>query len=77
MRHRRVHRKANPTSKKEATSIHTLASEDRRLVWEVSTIDIDGEWGWNQISCPSFLKDLWKKMREFETMKWSEILGAE
>ena len=75
MNYKKANSKANPTSKKEAKSTRRLTSRDLRLVWQVSAIDIDGEWGWNRIDCPSFLKTLWNKMRNFETMTWSEILG--
>ena len=44
-------------------------------MWEVSKIDDDSPWGWNQIDCPYFLKNIWKKMRDFETMTWGEILN--
>ena len=29
----------------------------------------------NNITCPDFLRNIWDKMRNFETMTWDEILG--
>ena len=75
MNHKKANRKANPTSKKEAKSIRRSASEDRRLVWQVSAIDIDGKWGWARIDCPFFFSNIWARMRNLETMTWDDILG--
>ena len=46
-------------------------------MWRVTGIDVDGRWGWNQITCPDFLRKLWDKMHNFETMTWGEILGRD
>jgi hypothetical protein len=67
--------KRSPKPQKKATSNARLTYQNAKLIWEVSKIDDDSEWGWNQVDCPYFLKNIWKKMHHFETMTWSEILG--
>ena len=44
-------------------------------MWKVAEIDDNSPWGWNQITCPDFLRNIWDKLRNFETMTWGEILG--
>ncbi len=41
----------------------------------MSKIDDNSQWGWDHITCPAFLRQIWDKMRNFETMTWAEILG--
>lgn len=75
MRNRRAHRNRSPRSRKRATSSSITSTQNRRLVWKVTGIDDNSQWGWNQITCPDFLRNIWDKMRNFETMTWGEILG--
>ena len=75
MRNKKSSRNRNPKTQKKATSDPSLTTADKTLMWEVSKIDDDSPWGWNQIDCPYFLKNIWKKMRDFETMTWGEILS--
>ena len=75
MRNKRARQNRNPRSRKRATSSPTVSTQNRKLVWKVVGIDDNGPWGWNQITCPDFLRNIWDKMRNFETMTWSEILG--
>ena len=75
MKNRRVRRNRSPRTTKKATSDPTLTTQDKKLVWKVSKIDDNSQWGWDQITCPDFLRKIWEKMRNFETMTWSEILG--
>ena len=75
MKRKEPRRNRNPKTQKKATSDPKLMSQDKKLMWEVSKIDVNGEWGWNQINCPDFLRNVWKKMRDFETMTWNQILG--
>ena len=44
-------------------------------MWKVAGIDDNSPWGWNQLTCPDFLRNIWEKMRNFETMTWIDILG--
>ena len=75
MRNRRAHRSRSPRSRKKARAAPITSTQNRRLVWKMAEIDSDSPWGWNQITCPDFLRNIWDKMRNFETMTWSEILG--
>lgn len=77
MRNKKSRRNRDPKTRKKATSDPSLITADRKLMWEVSKIDDDSPWGWNQIDCPDFLRKIWKKMRYFETMTWNQILGAQ
>ena len=70
---KRSRQKKYPSSIKKPKSI--ASSPNRKLVWKVSKIDDNFKWGWNQITCPCFLKNIWEKMHNFETMTWEEILG--
>lgn len=76
-RKKKSSRNSDPKAEKKPTSDPSLMTEDKMLVWKVSKIDVDGRWGWNNITCPDFLKNIWEKMREFEKKKWSEILGGD
>ncbi|MDE0638378.1 MAG: hypothetical protein OXI43_21255 [Candidatus Poribacteria bacterium] len=68
-------RERAPKGRKKATSVRSPSTQNKQLVWKVSKIDDKGQWGWNNISCPDFLRNIWDKMRNFETMTWSQILG--
>lgn len=77
MRNKRPTRRNRPKRTKKATSDSKLTTQtqNKRLVWKVSKIDDNSRWGWDQITCPDFLRNIWDKMHDFETMTWSEILG--
>ena len=76
MRNKRSSRKRNPSTRKKARSDPQLTAQDKTIMWELSAIDANGQWGWNQVNCTFFFKNIWKKMRGFETMTWDEILGT-
>ena len=44
--------------------------------WQLGHLDLDGEWGWKHLDAPTLIDELHDKLRNFETMKWSEILSA-
>ena len=75
MRNKRAGRNRNPRQRKEPASAPIVSTQNRKLVWKVARIDDNSPWGWNQITCPDFLRNIWNKMRNFETMTWGEILG--
>ena len=75
MRRKRAGRNRNPRRTKKPVSAPIVSTQTRKLVWKVARIDDNSPWGWNQITCPGFLRNIWDKMRSFETMTWSEILG--
>lgn len=71
----RPRRGHEPEKRKKATSSQPLTTQNKKLVWKVSGIDDNSNWGWQNITCPDFLRKIWEKMRNFETMTWSQILG--
>ncbi len=75
MRNKRARQNRNPIPRKRATSSPTVSTQNRKLIWKVVRIDDNSPWGWNHITCPDFLRNIWDKMRNFETMTWGEILG--
>lgn len=75
MRDKRASRNRNPRSEKIPTSRPIVSTQNKKLVWKVARIDDNSQWGWNQITCPDFLRNIWDKMRNFETMTWVDILG--
>ena len=77
MRNKRAGRNRVPRPSKNPSSLPTVSTQNRKLVWKVTRIDDNSPWGWNQITCPYFLKNIWDKMRNFETMKWTDILGRD
>lgn len=70
-------RQRNPQPTKEARSDPRLTPENQNLIWEVSKIDKDGQWGWDKVNCSYFFTVIWEKMRNFEKKEWSEILGRD
>ena len=77
MRNRKARRNPNFQTTREVRSDPGLTTQNRNLIWKVSRIDDGGKWGWHQITCPDFLRKIWEKMRNFETMTWDEILGRD
>ncbi len=75
MRNKKAGRNRNPGRRKKPASAPIVSTQNRKLVWKVARIDDNSPWGWNQITCPDFLRKIWDKMRDFETMTWGEILG--
>lgn len=69
-------RKDNPKKKQNPVSPPITSTQNKKLVWRVSSIDDSSEWGWHKITCPDFLRKIWEKMHNFETMRWVDILGA-
>lgn len=72
---KRSSRKANPKTQKTPTSITSQTTKDNNIVWDVSRIDDGGKWGWRRINCSFFFKEIWRKMRNFESTTWAEIEG--
>lgn len=77
MSKRKPRRQSNPKRKKEAKSDPRLTTQNQNLIWDVSRIDKDGQWGWSKVDCSYFFAEIWEKMRNFEKKKWSEILGGD
>ena len=70
-------RKGNPKKTKKPKSSSVVSADNRELVWNVSKVDNDGQWGWDQVNCSYFFQEIWEKMHDFEKKKWSEILGRD
>ena len=77
MSKKRPNRKGNPKEIKKPKSDSRLPTQNQNLIWDVSKIDKDGQWGWNKVNCSNFFAEIWEKMRNFEKKKWSEILGRD
>ena len=77
MNGKRPRRKGEPKGGRKPTAPPITSTQNVKLVWKVSRIDASGKWGWQQITCPYFLSNIWEKMHNFETMTWAEILGSE
>ena len=54
-----------------------IPSIDDNPVWQVSTLDICGPWGWQNIDKSNFFAHILPKIKNFESMKWKEIFGRE
>ncbi len=76
MNKKKPRRKDNPKKKQNPISPPITSTQNKKLVWIVSGIDDSSKWGWHKITCPDFLRKIWEKMRNFETMRWVDILGA-
>ena len=49
---------------------------DKKPVWQVRILDVDGPFGWNKIEKELFFKDILPKVQDFETMFWKDIIGS-
>jgi hypothetical protein len=43
--------------------------------WRVNRLDWDGQWGWEQCSHHSLLKEIIPKLHDYETMTWADVDG--
>lgn len=65
--------KHNPDSQKRPKIGSGLVDKKKTLVWKMASVDCGGPWSWDQLQCSEFLKDVWEKMRHFETMTWDSM----
>ncbi len=65
--------KDNPASQKRPKIGSGLVNKKKTLVWKMANVDCDGPWSWDKLQCSEFLKDVWEKMRHFETMTWDSM----
>ena len=49
---------------------------DQKPVWHIGLIDLNGPFGWNNISKNLLLGGLLPKIKNFESMYWKDILGS-
>lgn len=47
--------------------------ESKTVVWHISKIDRNGNWGWENINKKIFWNYIFKKIKSLESMTWSEI----
>ncbi len=61
------------------TDPHNLPEKisGKRPVWRVGFLDFEGPWGWGNIGELSLFQVIREKLKNFETMTWSEIEGHE
>ena len=67
--------KEEPSPQKEPT-LTSFDSESCCPSWRVASMDRDGPFGWNSVSCKTFLSDIWPKLRGYEAMTWKQIHAA-
>lgn len=49
----------------------------RSPVWRIGSLDFGGPWGWERMGDLSLFKAIREKLKNFETMTWSEIEGRD
>lgn len=62
-------------SKKPKAPSSIQKGYDQHPVWQIGIIDLDGPFGWREIETEFLISEILPKVQDFETMKWSEILG--
>lgn len=62
-------------SKKPRLDKSLLPSEDEKPVWQLNTIDLEGPWGWSELTRDVILREIIPKIKNFESMTWNEILN--
>jgi hypothetical protein len=46
---------------------------DKKPVWRLGMLDIDGEWGWGNVESRDLILQIHSTLKGFETMTWAEI----
>lgn len=49
--------------------------KDLPVAWHIKCLDREGRWCWKNIDTETFWSVIQSKLGNFETMKWSDILG--
>lgn len=66
--------KINPSSEKIPRSKEDPTNfESKEIVWHINMIDQFGNWGWDNVNKEIFWNCIFKKIKSFESMTWSEI----
>lgn len=77
--------KKKPTSKvkikaqkkpRTDSAISPESSHHKKPAWKLAKMDFGGDWGFNKINRASILRELHRKLRNFEGMTWAEIERA-
>ena len=53
------------------------STDNETIVWHINTVDEGGEWGWRKLDANTLWGEIFSKIKNFETMKWSEIKGPQ
>ena len=64
-----------PRSEKKPRNVPVEDPFTLKPVWQISRIDLEGPWGWTNIDKKLFFDKIIPRIRDFETMRWKEILG--
>lgn len=64
-----------PTSKTPRTDPTLPNSMQKKPGWHVGAVDTKGPWGWDKIQKDLFFTEILPKIKNFESMFWSEILN--
>jgi hypothetical protein len=51
-------------------------AERSRPVWRVGLIDWEGPYGWGALDAVATVRELWARLRDFESMTWVDIERA-
>jgi hypothetical protein len=61
--------------KKPRADSSLKSSANENPVWHIGLLDTSGPWGWNKVEKAFFFSEIFPKIKNFETMVWSEILN--
>lgn len=61
--------------KKPRVGVSVEQVAEQNIAWHIRIIDRGGPWCWTSIDAPTLWEILHSKLANYETMKWSEILG--
>ena len=76
MKKKRPGAQFNPTSEKRPRVDEPIDREpDRAVSWHIRILDRGGPWHWDAIDAATLWSELHQKLGNFETMRWSEVLG--
>ena len=66
-------KKTPPTKKKVRPERRIVSDDSRRPCWRINSVDRDGPWSCMEIDHKIFWKEIFQRIRDFETMTWHEI----
>lgn len=64
-----------PQPRKIPHSRHEVNPDERVFRWDFSKVDTKGKWGIDKVKCSFFLHQIWGKIRDYEGMRWGEVLA--
>lgn len=66
----------NPQVTKEPATAAAVSTDSMKPSWHVSTMDLEGPFGWKAATAEHIWEILHPKLVGFESMTWGEILNA-